>query len=146
MIKTDNQLREILIQKTKDFFRFLEEKDIDQWIELWSEDCISRQPYAMGMFPEELIGKKLLYKEFKPLPDNFESISFPIQEIAVDEEKRTVVARLKGNQAIKGGGFYRNSYIFLYHFDENNKIKECFEYYNPYIAGKAFGFSDKLKI
>ena len=141
----NNQLRDILIQKTKDFFRFLEEKDIDNWIELWPEDCINRQPYGAGMFPEEVIGKKLIYETFKPIPENFESISFPIQEIIVDEEKRSVVARLKGNLAMKGGGFYNNSYIFLYHFDDNNKIKECYEYYNPYIAGKALGLLDKLK-
>lgn len=139
----DNQLRDTLIQKTKDFFRLLEQKDIDNWIELWSEDCINHQPYGMGMFPEKVVGKKLLYEKFKPIPNNFKSICFPIQEIIVDEGKRTVVARSKGNLVLKGGGFYKNSYIFLYHFDEYNKIKECYEYYNPYIAGKAFGLLNK---
>ncbi|UCF12580.1 MAG: nuclear transport factor 2 family protein [Thermoplasmatales archaeon] len=141
----NNQLKEQLISKTKEFFHFLEAKDIDQWIELWSEDCINRQPFGMGMFPEEIIGKKALYENFKPIPNNFETISFPIQEIIVDTKNRTVVARVNGDLAIKNGGYYRNTYIFLFHYDNANMIKECYEYYNPYLAGKAFGLLDKLK-
>jgi hypothetical protein len=54
-----NLLRDQLIVTTKNFFFLLEESDIDKWIELWAEDSIDKKPYATGMFPEEVIGKKI---------------------------------------------------------------------------------------
>jgi len=142
----DNQFKEKLTANTKDFFRLFEEKDFDQWILFWAEDGINRGPYATGMFPEETVGKEEIYNHFVSAAERFDTIKFSIHEIIVEEETRTVVVRLDGKMTIKSGGIYENTYIFLFHFDENNKIKECFEYFNPYIAGKAFGLLDKLKI
>ena len=141
-----NQLKEKLAANTKDFFRLFEEKDFDQWILFWAEDGINRNPYATGMVPEKTVGREEIYNHFVSAAERFSIIKFSIHEIIVEEEKRTVVVRLDGKLTIKRGGIYENTYIFLFHFNENNKIRECFEYFNPYIAGKAFGLLDKLKI
>ena len=81
----------------------------------------------------------------KVLPRHLIRISFPIHEFIVDEEKRTVVVRSDGKGLMKNGSFYQNTYIFLFHYDQNNKIKECYEYFNPYVAGKNFGVLDKIR-
>lgn len=39
-LKMDNQLRDQLTTTTSDFFRLLEEEDINQWIDLWAEEAI----------------------------------------------------------------------------------------------------------
>ena len=144
-IKMENQLRDQLTTSTTDFFRLLEERDMDKWIDLWAEHGIDRKPYATGMFPEEVVGKKVIYGVWKGITEVFDSVSFPIHEFIVDEENRTVVVRLDGKGLMKNGNLYQNTYIFLFHYDQNITIKECFEYFNPYIAGKAFGLLDKLK-
>jgi len=145
-INMENQLRDQLTTATKDFFRLLEERDMSNWIDLWAEDGIIRLPYATGMFPEEIVGKKAIYDDWKGITDVFDSVSFPIHEIIVDEENRTVVVRVDGNGLMKNGNMYQNNYLFLVHYDLNIKIKECYDYFNPYISGKAFGKLDKLKI
>lgn len=141
----DNQLRDHLTQTTSDFFRLLEEEDINQWIELWAEDGIDRKPYATGMFPEELVGKKAIYEVWKGIINVFDSVSFPIHEFIVDEVSRTVAVRLDGEGHMKNGNLYQNTYMFLFHYDQNLRIKECYEYFNPYVAGKSFGTLDKLE-
>lgn len=141
----DNQLRDQLISTTKDFFLLLEARDIGKWIELWAEDAIDKKPYASGMFPEEVVGKKAIFDVWSGITKIFESVSFPIHEFIVDEENRTVVVRSDGKGLMKNGNLYQNTYIFLFHYDQNNKIKECYEYFNPYIAGENFGVLDKLK-
>jgi len=141
----NNQLREQLLSKTKDFFKLFEEKDFDNWIELWANDCINRFPYATGMSPEEMVGKEAILGSFKPISNQFDRIRLHVHEIIIDEFKRTVIAKMEGDMIKKDGGIYHNSYIFLFHYDKNNKIKECYEYFNPIIAGKAFGLLDKLK-
>ncbi len=141
----ENQLKNQLTSATKDFFLLLEKGDIDNWIDLWTEDGFDKKPYASGMFPEDIVGKKGIYNVWKGITKVFDSVSFPIHELIVDEEKRTVVVRSDGKGLMKNGNLYQNSYIFLFHFDQNNKIKECYEYFNPYIAGKNFEVLDKLK-
>jgi len=145
VMKMENQLRDQLTSATKDFFLLLEEADIGKWIELWAEDGIDKKPYATGMFPEETVGKIGIYDDWKGITKIFDSISFLIHEFIVDEEKRTVVVRSDGKGLMKNGNLYQNTYIFLFHFDQNNKIKECYEYFNPFVAGKKFGVLDKLK-
>lgn len=112
---------------------------------MWAEDGVDKKPYASGMFPEVVVGKKAIYEVWTGIFKVFESVSFPIHEFIVDEEKRTVVVRSDGKGLMKNGNLYQNTYIFLFHFDQHLKIKECFEYFNPYIAGDNFGVLDKLK-
>jgi ketosteroid isomerase-like protein len=112
---------------------------------MWAEDGVDTKPYASGMFPEKVFGKKDIRESWSGIFMVFESVSFPIHEFIVDEENRIVVVRLDGEGLMKYGNLYQNTYIFLFHFDQNNKIKECYEYFNPYIAGENFGVLDKLK-
>ncbi|MFO7668578.1 MAG: nuclear transport factor 2 family protein [Bacteroidales bacterium] len=144
-IKMEIQLRDQLKTAASDFFRLLEERDMEKWIDLWAEDGIDRKPYATGMFPEEINGRNAVYDAWKGIAEVFDSVSFPIQEIIVDEESRTVVVRLDGKGVMKNSNLYQNTYIFLIHYNEDLRIKECFEYFNPYVAGKAFGKLDQLK-
>ncbi|MGY5859576.1 MAG: hypothetical protein RTU63_09410 [Candidatus Thorarchaeota archaeon] len=44
-----------------------------------------------------------------------------------------------------GRGVYANDYFAIISFDEHGKILEWIEYYNPIIAAKAFGLTDKIK-
>ena len=143
--KMETQPRDQLITAATDFFRLLEERDMEKWIDLWAEDGIDRKPYATGMFPEEIVGREAVYDSWKGITEVFESVCFPIHEFIVDIKNRTVVVRLDGKGLMKNRNLYQNTYIFLIHYDKDLKIEECYEYFNPYVAGKAFGMLDKLK-
>ena len=142
--RVENTLRNSLTITTNNFFHFLEKKDIDSWIELWTEDGVDIKPYASGMFPEKLQGKQTIYDSWKRITEVFDRVRFPIHEMIVDEERRTVAVRLDGEGHMKNGNLYENTYIFLFHYDHNMKILNCYEYFNPYIAGENFGTLDKL--
>jgi len=144
-IKMESQLRDQLKTATTDFVRLLEERDMDKWINLWADDGIDRKPYATGMFPEEIVGREAVYDSWKGITKVFDSVSFQIHELIVDIKSRTVVVRMDGKGLMKNSNLYQNTYIFLLHYNKDLKIKECYEYFNPFIAGKAFGMLDKLK-
>jgi len=141
----ENEMRYQLTTATTEFFRLLEEREMEKWIDLWAEDAIDRKPYATGMFPEELVGKEDIFAAWKGITEVFDSVSSPIHEFIVDEESRTVAVRLDGKGHMKNGTIYQNTYIWLFHYDQTIKIKECHEYFNPYVAGNAFGMLDELK-
>ena len=84
-MKMENQLRDQLTSATKDFFLLLEEGDIGKWIDLWAEDGIDKKPYATGMFPEEIVGKKGIYDVWKV------SVSVNGVKVPVRSDESTVV-------------------------------------------------------
>lgn len=45
---------------------------------------------------------------------------------------------------MKNGELYENDYLTIVSFDEQGKISEWAEYYNPIKAAKAFGLMDKI--
>ena len=62
------------------------------------------------------------------------------------EDPNRVAVKLTGKLHLKNGsGTYENDYFAIFSFDEQGKILEWIEYYNPITAAKAFGLMDKLK-
>ncbi len=61
------------------------------------------------------------------------------------EDPSKVAVKLSGKLKFKNNsGTYENVYLFLFNFDENGKILETHEYYNPIIAARAFDLMDKI--
>jgi ketosteroid isomerase-like protein len=57
-----------------------------------------------------------------------------------------VAVKLTENLHLKNGnGIYQNNYLAIFIFNEQGKILEWIEYYNPITAAKAFGLMDKIK-
>ena len=103
-------------------------------------------PYHSGLFPAETIGQKEIYKGIQIAATNFNEIHFPIDEILPFEDPKKVAVKLKGKLLLKNGaGTYENDYLAIFSFDEQGKIAEWIEYYNPNTAAKAFGLMGKLK-
>ena len=77
---------------------------------------------------------------------NFDEIKFPIVEIIPLEDPNRVAVKMTGKLHLKdGGGLYENEYLGIFTFDEQGKIVEWIEYYNPIISARAFGLIDKIK-
>jgi ketosteroid isomerase-like protein len=123
-----------------EFLRLLEEGDIPAWMELWAEDADHYYPYGTEVFPAHLVGKAAIHERWKGMPDNFTAMSFPIRETWADGD--TVLARFDSDLVLKGGGRYRNSYLGIFKFDDEGKLYEYHEYFDPILAGRAFGLLD----
>jgi ketosteroid isomerase-like protein len=128
------------VETVRAFLRLLGEKDINGWIELWADDANQYYPFGTEMFPEHLAGKQAIYDRWRDMPDRFDSLSFPVRETWADRD--TILARFDSDSVIKGGKKYLNTYIGIFKFNDDGKIREYWEYFDPIIAGVGFGLVD----
>jgi ketosteroid isomerase-like protein len=138
--------RERNIETAQNVFRFLEQRKLKEFSELFAENGKWVHPYNSGLFPAETVGQKEIYKGIKIAASNFDEIKFPIDEILPFEDPNKVAVKLTENLHLKNGnGIYQNNYLAIFIFNEQGKILEWIEYYNPITAAKAFGLMDKIK-
>jgi ketosteroid isomerase-like protein len=138
--------REENIKSARNLLRFLEQRRFKDFSVLFAENGKWTHPYHSGLFPAETIGKKEILKGIENGATNFDNIQFPIDEILPFEDPNKIAIKFKGKLHLKDGtGTYENDYLAILIFDENGKILEWIEYYNPIIAAKAFGLMDKIK-
>jgi len=138
--------RERNIETARNLFRFLEQRRLKEFSELFAENGKWIHPYHSGLFPAEIVGQKEIYNSIKIAAANFDEIHFPIDEILPFEDPNRVAVKLTGRLNLKNGsGTYENDYLAIFSFDEHGKILEWIEYYNPITAAKAFGLMNKIK-
>ena len=134
---------ETSVATVRAFFRLLEEKDVDSWIELWAEDADHYYPFGAEMFPPHLRGKQAIYDNWKGVPGLFDSLRFPIHEVWVDRDSDTVIARLDSDNVMTGGDRkYQNTYICVFKFDDQGKICEYREYFDPIVTGLTYRLAE----
>ncbi|WP_181792804.1 nuclear transport factor 2 family protein [Streptomyces sp. WELS2] len=132
--------RERITAAVRDFLACLERKDIDSWIRLWDPAGEQFYPYGTEMFPPHLAGRDAVHERWKSMPDMFETLSFPLLDLWVDGD--TAIARFDGHLVKKDGSVYRNSYICTFTFTEAGLIRRYREYFDPILAGAAFGLAE----
>ncbi|MHA2021232.1 MAG: nuclear transport factor 2 family protein [Candidatus Thorarchaeota archaeon] len=138
--------REENIETVRRFVRFLEQRRLKEFSELFTENGKWIHPYHSGMFPAETVGREEIFNAIKAAADNFDEIQFPIDEILPFEDPSRIAMKHRGKLNLKNGsGTYENDYFTILTFDEEGKITEWVEYYNPVIAAKAFGLMDKIQ-
>ena len=141
-----NVTRKRNIEIVRTTFRFLEQRRFTEFSELFAENGKWIHPYHSGLFPAEIVGQKEITNWIKNTAANFDDIQFPIDEIMPFLDPKKVAVKNKGKLKLKNSdNYYENDYLAIFSFDEQGKIVEWTEYYNPVIAAKAFGLMDKLK-
>lgn len=158
--KTDSNITtEINVNKTKQkmkkatqnkatvraFLKALENKNIAQVVDLFAENAVHSNPYHSGLVPEGVKGKEAIRAYWKPSFENFGEMRFPIDEIYA-MENNGVFVKFNGIIQFKdGSGTYENNYYSTFKFDENGKITEYVEIFNPITVARGFGLLDKIK-
>ena len=138
--------RERNIKNARNVLKFLEQRKFKEFSELFAENGKWTHPYHSGMFPPETVGQKEIYKGITEAAANFDDIQFPIDEIMPFLDPNKVAVDFSGKLKLKNSdNYYENDYLAIFSFDEQGKILEWIEYYNPVKAAKAFGLMDKLK-
>lgn len=147
--KTENTMNEkIGIQNkasVQAFFKALEAENVDELVDLFAEDAKQINPYHSGIFPTGANGKEEIKKYWTPVFPNFDGMTFPIEEIYAMEDPTMVFVKYTGNIKLKNNaGTYRNHYYSTFKFNENGKITEYVEIFNPIVAARGFGLLDKI--
>ncbi|MCX0241887.1 nuclear transport factor 2 family protein [Streptomyces drozdowiczii] len=131
------------VETVRTFLRLLEDKDIESWMRLWAEDADHHYPFGTAMFPAHLKGKEAIYDNWKGVPELFDTLSFPLREVWTDGPRNTVVARFDSDNVMKGGtGRYQNTYICVFTFDAEGRIREYREYFDPIVTALTYGLAD----
>ena len=113
---------------------------------LFAEDGVHINPYASGIFPEGTKGIEGVRAYWEPVFPNFEAMTFPIEDIYAMEDPNIVFVKFEGNIKLKNNaGWYKNNYYATFKFNEEGKITEYVEIFNPIVAAKGFGLLDKIK-
>lgn len=133
-------------QSTRAFFKALENENVDALADLFAEDAEHINPYASGIFPEGAKGKEAIRKYWSPVFPNFDGMTFPIDELYAMEDPSIVFVKYTGRINLKNGaGTYENNYYSTFRFNEEGKITEYVEIFNPIVAARGFGLLDQIR-
>ncbi|WP_462251781.1 nuclear transport factor 2 family protein [Ekhidna sp.] len=133
-------------QTVAQFFALLEKEDIPSFISLFAEDGRQVNPYSSGLFPKGASGKEELTAYWTPVPENFDGMQFPIEEIYAMEDPSIVFVKYTGKIKLKNNaGWYENDYYSTFKFNNEGKIMEYVEIFNPIVAARGFGMIDQIK-
>mgnify|MGYP003835464305 CR=1 FL=1 len=128
------------------FFTCLEEGNAKGVADLFAKNGIHKNPYASGIFPEGAQGNEAIEDYWKGPIENFDGMTFIIEEIYAMEDPTFVFVKFKGNVTLKdNAGIYANDYYATFRFNDSNEIVEYVEIFNPIVAAKGFGLLDQIK-
>ncbi|WP_082026760.1 nuclear transport factor 2 family protein [Flammeovirga sp. OC4] len=128
------------------FFRALEAENAEQVAELFSNDAKHINPYHSGIFPKGANSKEGIKSYWEPVFPNFDGMTFHIKEIYSMDDGNRVFVKYRGYINLKNNaGVYSNDYYSTFKFNDEGKITEYVEIFNPIVAAKGFGLLDKVK-
>ena len=130
----------------KAFFDALTAEDANAVANLFAEDAKHINPYHSGIFPEGANGKEAIRAYWEPVFPNFDGMTFPIEVFYAMEDPNIVFVKYKGNIKLKNNaGVYSNDYYSTFKFNDDGKIIEYVEIFNPIVAARGFGLLDNIK-
>ncbi len=141
---TEREIRQTNEQTLRDFLRLLAEKNLESWIELWTEDAVQEMPFSPSGFPLQLEGREAIRKHYSNLPATMGRMAFPDLVIYPMLDPNWLLAEYRGEiEVLTTGRPYNNHYCGLFHFREG-RIALFREYYNPTVLTEAFGNLSEL--
>lgn len=133
-------------ETVKTFFSALETKNLNALGNLFTRDAVHINPYHSDIFPKGAKGKKAIKDYWSPVFQNFDDMLFPIDEIYTMENQHMVYVKYTGKIHLKNNaGVYQNNYYSTFKFNEEGKIIEYVEIFNPIVASRAFGLLENIK-
>ena len=145
-IEMKNEIAERNKANTLAFFKALESENVNTVVELFAEEAVHINPYASGLFPDGAKGHEEIKAYWTPVFPNFDGMEFPIEELYAMEDPNITFVKYKGKIKLKNNaGWYENDYYSTFKFNEEGKITEYVEIFNPIVAARGFGLINKIK-
>lgn len=121
------------------FIRFIEERNVPAFLDLFAQDGVQYNYFQHGLIPAEIRGKDALTAFWTPVPGRFSDMHFIIETIYPMLDPHLSAVKYRGYTTLKGSDkHYNNEYFALFFFTGEGKIKEYHEYSDPVITAKAF--------
>ena len=136
---TEPEIRAINEQTVRNFLDLLSKKDMENWIELWTEDAVQDMPFSPPEFPSRLEGKEAIARHYSSLPSAVGKMDFLKLKLYPMQDLNWILAEYRGEiEVLATGRLYNNSYCGLFHL-RDGKIALFREYYNPLTLREGFG-------
>ncbi|PSL21708.1 nuclear transport factor 2 family protein [Shimia abyssi] len=128
------------IQTIKDFYQFLENKDVPSFAELLADEAVQDMPYAPSNFMNRVETREGIHELFAGFPDATNHVRFDILAIYPTNDANVVLAEIDGMIDFKGAEKpYLQQYMTVFNFDDEGKITLFREYFNPIPFAEAVG-------
>lgn len=134
---SEDSVREQNARVVEEFFAALEAMDVERFLAVWAEDGVQVMPFSPPGFPQRLEGREAIRNQYRSLPENYRSMRFPREIVAMEDPDRFLV-RYTGEIELKSGGRYDNTYVGLMTL-RDGRVTEFVEYFNPLVLQQAFG-------
>jgi ketosteroid isomerase-like protein len=122
------------------FFERLEAFDIEGFAALFAEHGTQVMPFSPAGFPRALAGRAAIFNQYRGMPQNFTSMTFPDLVIHDMLDPSRFFVTYRGEIQLRAGGAYNNTYAGVFEI-ENGQIVAFTEYFDPIVLGQAFGAS-----
>ena len=126
------------IAGTHEYFAALEAMDIPRFLKVWAEDGVQVMPFAPPGFPKRLDGKAAIEKQYGPLPAAYNDMKFPLVSLRATDDPNVVIAEFQGSIGLKSGGRYDNRYVGVFAFNNEGKLAQYSEYFDPFVLLNGF--------
>ncbi|TYA66025.1 nuclear transport factor 2 family protein [Seonamhaeicola marinus] len=140
------EIREKNKASVKSFFTALETKNMNVLLKLFANEAKHINPYHSGIFPEGANGKEEIENYWKPVFENFDGMTFPLEYLYAMEDHNMVFVKYKGYIKLKNSSkVYSNEYYSTFKFNRDGQIIEYVEIFNPILAAKGFGLLGEIQ-
>ncbi|MEM0911375.1 MAG: nuclear transport factor 2 family protein [Pseudomonadota bacterium] len=122
-----------------DFLVALEQKDMDAFSDVWSEDAVQDMPFSPEGFPKRVIGKENLIAHYAKWPEMSGDANFTDNlRFYPMRDANTIFVEYTGSvDVLTTGRKYEQTYAGLFQI-EDGKISLFREYYDPTLFAYAF--------
>jgi hypothetical protein len=117
---------------------------VDALIQFFADDAVMELPFAPGRMPRRYEGRAASYGFQTFVRDAFRSFSMTADAIYETSDPNVVIAELHSDGVVaENGRPYRNRYVIIITFDDDGRITNWREYYDPAEVIRAFRRRDQ---
>ncbi|TAI47363.1 alpha/beta fold hydrolase [Flagellimonas allohymeniacidonis] len=117
-------------EAVEQFYTALENRDLSQILNSFTEDVIQEMPFAPSNFPKSLNGIEAMRNQYTEVMDYVQQYE---RTYFGSEDPNVVIVKFSGTITTGEGKPYNNSYVGIYTLTEEGKIKNFVEHFNPNI-------------
>jgi ketosteroid isomerase-like protein len=135
--------RERNVRAVEAYFRMLNERDLDGWVELWADDARFLMPFMPEGFPNRVEGRAPLERAQRELLAAYGDYREDLQAVYPLADATRVLAQWHTTARVAAGPFtgreYDTDLVGIFRFRDDGKLVEVTEYFNAVQFLKAVG-------
>jgi ketosteroid isomerase-like protein len=127
------------LEIVKKLFHFMENKDLENAINGFTEEAVFAQPFNPKGADFAYNGKEEIKNGLIRIFGIIDTISYTYESYTKSADGSTVFVETKGEMTLSNGTPYNNSYVFRFDFNNIGKVTKVTEYMNSLYLAQTFG-------